>query len=77
MDTVFVERIETASMRNGLVRVRCQATGADGQVYTSADLMIPANAYGQVVGALQNAGQQLREQLEQQRQQQSESETTS
>ena len=77
MSDVVVERLGAVSMRAGLVRVQTLSTGADGSEKVSGEILIPAAQYGQVVGALQNAGQQLREQLEQQRQQQSESEATS
>lgn len=71
METILVEKLGSVSMRGGLVRVQCMATGADGQERVSGEIVIPAVAFGQVAGGLQAAGKQLQERIEQARKEQS------
>lgn len=67
MNDMLVEKLGAVSMRGGLVRIQTQAIGADGEDRVTGEIVIPANQYGQVVGALQNAGQQLQEKIQQAR----------
>ena len=71
MSDLLVEKLGAVSMRGGVVRVQTLSTGADGSERVSGELVIPATAFGQVAGGLQNAGQQLREKIQQARQAQS------
>jgi len=63
---LVIDGINNATLTNGLVRLQVVQTGADGQQRAVEEIAIPAGQYGQVVQALQNAGQQLRQQIEQQ-----------
>ena len=72
MNSMMVERLGSVSLRGGVVRVQCMATGADGEEYVTGELHIPAAQFGQVSGALQNAGRELQQRLEQARKDQSE-----
>ena len=63
MSDIVIEKLGAVSMRNGLVRIQTQATGADGQDRATGEIVIPASQFGQVVGALQNAGQQLQQKI--------------
>ncbi|GEM_PF-2218653 len=72
MSDILIEQLGAVSMRNGMVRVQTQAVGADGELRTTGELVIPANVYGQVVGSLQNAGQQLQARIQEAQQGQSE-----
>jgi len=65
MDFFMVEKLGAVSMRNGVVRVQCITTGADGQDKITGELLIPAIQYTQIVNALQYAGKQLQEKMEQ------------
>jgi len=64
MTHLLTENIRNVSLSNGLVRIECTTTGADGQTRVSGELVIPADQYGTVVKALQNAGQQLQERVQ-------------
>ena len=61
MTHLLTENIRNVSLSNGLVRIECTTTGADGETQVSGELVIPASQYATVVQALQNAGQQLQE----------------
>ena len=61
---LLADDIRNVSLSNGLVRIECTTTGADGQTQVSGELVIPAGQYGTVVKALQNAGQQLQERVQ-------------
>ncbi|MFO7801625.1 MAG: hypothetical protein R6V55_04965 [Desulfovermiculus sp.] len=71
MDITLIEKLGSVSMRGGLVRVQCMATGADGQERVTGELVIPAASFGQVAGGMQAAGKQLQERIEQARKEQS------
>jgi hypothetical protein len=71
METILIEKLGSVSMRGGLVRVQCMATGADGEERVSGEMVIPAVAFGQIAGGLQAAGKQLQERIEQARKEQS------
>jgi hypothetical protein len=71
METILIEKLGSVSMRGGLVRVQCMATGADGEERVSGEMVIPAVAFGQIAGGLQAAGKQLQERTEQARKEQS------
>jgi hypothetical protein len=71
METILIEKLGSVSMRGGLVRVQCMATGADGEERVSGEMVIPAVAFGQIAGGLQAAGKQLQERIEQSRKEQS------
>ena len=64
MNQVLIDNIANVTLSNGVVRLECTTTGADGQTQTAAELLIPAGQYSAVVQALQNAGQQLQEQVQ-------------
>jgi hypothetical protein len=64
MTHLLTESIRNVSLSNGLVRIECTTTGADGQTQVSGELVIPADQYGSVVKSLQNAGQQLQERVQ-------------
>ena len=67
MNSMMIEKLGAVSLRNGIVRIQCIATGADGQEQVTGELVIPAAQYGQVAGGMQTAGKQLQEKLEQAR----------
>ena len=67
MTDIVIEKLGAVSMRSGLVRIQTHATGADGEDRVTGELVIPVSQYGQVVGALQSAGQQLQAKLEEAR----------
>ena len=64
MNQLLIDNISNVTLSNGVVRIECTTTGADGQTQTAAQLLIPAGQYSTVVQALQNAGQQLQEQVQ-------------
>lgn len=72
MEQLIVDRLGSASLSNGVVRIQCQSNGADGQPRPSAELLIPVNQFGQIVGGLQQAGQQLQEKMAAAQQEQAE-----
>ena len=39
-----------SGLRNGVVRIQCIATGADGKEQVTGELMIPAARYGPAAG---------------------------
>jgi hypothetical protein len=65
---LVVDGIHKVSLSNGLIRIQVVQAGADGQTHPVEELAIPASRFGQVLHALQNAGQDLQRQIEQQRQ---------
>ena len=70
MNQFLIENIANVSLSNGVVRIQCTSTGADGETQTAGELVIPAGQYSAVVQGLQNAGQQLQARQEEQKQQQ-------
>lgn len=76
MNEMMVEKLGAVSMRHGVVRIQTQATCADGQDRVTGELVIPASQFGQVVGALTNAGQQLQQKIQQAREAQESEEQT-
>jgi len=70
MNFIMVEKLGSVSMRSGVVRIQCIATGADGTEQVTGELVIPAVQYGIVAGGMQAAGKQLQERLEQARKEQ-------
>lgn len=67
MDFILFEKLGAVSLRNGVIRIQCMATTADGSEQQSGELVIPAVAYGMVAGGFQAAGKQLREKIEEAR----------
>ena len=63
MNQILIENIANASLSNGVVRIQCASTGADGETQTAGELLIPVGQYSAVVQSLQNAGQQLEQQM--------------
>lgn len=63
MDQMIVEKLGSVSMSNGLVRIRCQTAGADGETRDSGELLIPATQFGAIASGLQQAGRQLQEKI--------------
>ena len=72
MNVIMIEKLGSVSLRNGVVRIQCIATGADGTEQVTGELVVPAVQYGQVAGGMQAAGKQLQERLEQARKEQAE-----
>jgi hypothetical protein len=72
MNFIMIEKLGSVSLRNGVVRIQCIATAADGTEQVTGELVIPAVQYGQVAGGLQAAGKQLQERIEQARKEQAE-----
>lgn len=70
MNFIMIEKLGSVSLRNGVVRIQCVATGADGTEQVTGELVIPAIQYGQVAGGMQAAGKQLQERIEQARKEQ-------
>ena len=64
MTQLLTDNIRNVSLSNGLVRIECTTTGADGETHVSGELVVPAGQYSTVVQALQNAGQQLQERVQ-------------
>ncbi|MDD2318054.1 MAG: hypothetical protein PHD57_12015 [Desulfobacterales bacterium] len=73
MNILLIEKLGAVSMRNGMVRIQCIATGADGKDQITGELVIPAVQYGMVAGGMYAAGKQLKEKIEQARAAQEES----
>jgi hypothetical protein len=73
MSFVMIEKLGAVSLKNGMIRVQCMATVADGQDQVTGELLIPAVAFGQVAGGLQAAGKQLQEKIEKARKAQEDS----
>ena len=67
MSDIMIEKLGAVSMRAGVVRIQTMATGADGEDRVSGELVIPASQFGQVVGSLNNAGQQLQAKIQEAR----------
>ncbi len=74
MSVILIEKLGTVSLRNGVIRIQCLATGADGAEQQSGELVIPAVTYGLVAGSFQAAGKQLQEKIEEARKAQQEQE---
>ncbi len=72
MNFIMIEKIGAVSLKNGVVRLQCMATAADGTDQVTGELVIPAIQYGMVAGAFQAAGKQLREKIEEARKAQEE-----
>ena len=66
---LVIDGIQNVSMANGLVRIQIAQVGSDGQSKGVEEIAIPAGQYGNVVQALQKAGQNLRERLQEQQKQ--------
>lgn len=67
MSFIMIEKIGAVSLRNGVIRMQCMATAADGSEQPSGELVIPAVAYGMVAGGFQAAAKQLQEKIEEAR----------
>ena len=76
MSFILIEKLGAVSLRNGVVRIQCMATAADGSEQQSGELVIPAISYGQVAGGFQAAGKQLKEKIDEARKAQEEKEAT-
>ncbi len=74
MSFILIEKLGAVSLRNGVIRMQCMSTAADGTEQLSGELVIPAVSYGMVAGAFQAAGKQLQEKIEQARKAQEEQE---
>lgn len=74
MEYMMVEKLGAVSLSHGVLRIQCQYAGADGESRTAGELLIPASQFGQILGGLQNAGQQLQEKMAEARQAQQEDE---
>lgn len=64
--TILVEGISRASLSNGIVRLQCLRSGADGQRIEAAELLIPAARAGAVAQSLVNALKDIERQLQEQ-----------
>ena len=64
MNQLLIDNIANVTLSNGVVRLQCSTTGADGETRTAGEVLIPAGQYSAVVQSLQNAGQQLQEQVQ-------------
>lgn len=73
---LLIDGIQNVSMANGLVRVQVTRVGADGKSSGVEEIAIPANQYGNVVQALQQAGQNLQQRLQENQKQQEGSQET-
>jgi hypothetical protein len=62
---LVIDAINNVSMSNGLVRIQVVQTGADGKQKAVEEIAIPASQYGNVVTALQRAGQNLQQKAQQ------------
>ena len=69
---LVIDGIQHVSMANGLVRIQVVQTGADGKQKGVEEIAIPSNQYGNVVQALQQAGQNLQQRIQEQQKQQQE-----
>ena len=67
MSVLMIEKLGAVSLKNGMIRLQCMATMADGQDQVTGELLIPAVAFGQVSGGFQAAGKQLQEKIEEAR----------
>lgn len=66
MSHLLVDGISNLSITNGVLRVECTATGADGQPHPSGTLVIPGPVAGQVLQALINGTQELEKKIREQ-----------
>jgi len=71
-DMLLIDGIHNVSMANGLVRIQVSRVGADGKATGVEEIAIPASQYGNVVQALQQAGQNLQQRIQEQQKQQQE-----
>jgi hypothetical protein len=66
---LLIDGIQSVTMANGLVRLQVVQTGADGKQKGVEEIAIPASQFGNVVQALQQAGQNLQQKLQEQQKQ--------
>ena len=69
---LLIDGIQNVSISNSLVRIQVVQTGADGKAKAVEEIAIPAGQYGNVVRALQNAGQDLQQRIQEQQKQRQE-----
>ena len=63
MSQILVDSISTITIHNGVLRIECHATGADGQNHVSGTLVIPGAAANRVMNELIGGMQQLEKKL--------------
>ncbi|MCV6574489.1 MAG: hypothetical protein OIF58_02040 [Cohaesibacter sp.] len=54
-DIMFVEGIRLAALANGVLRIECLYSSANGEEQVSGELLIPANRVGNVIQGLSSA----------------------
>jgi hypothetical protein len=64
---LVVDGINKVNLNGGLVRIEVIRTGADGEQRSVEEIAIPVTKFGQVVAALQQAGQAIRQRIDQAR----------
>lgn len=69
MNQILIDSIGSLSVHNGVLRVVCMASGADGQLQPSGTLVIPGRTAVQVLNALIKGTQELDKKLREQQQQ--------
>lgn len=69
---LVIDGIQNVTMANGLIRLQVVQTGADGKSKGVEEIAIPASQYGNVVQALQQAGQNLQQRIQEQQKSQQE-----
>ena len=69
---LVMDGIQNVTMANGLVRIQVAQVGSDGKQKGVEEIAIPASQYGNVVQALQQAGQNLQQRIQEQQKQQQE-----
>jgi hypothetical protein len=66
MNPILIDGISNLSIHNGVLRVACIATGADGQSHPSGTLVIPGQVATHVLNALIKGTQELEKKLREQ-----------
>jgi hypothetical protein len=66
MNVIFLDRIGTVVIQNGVLRVDCIATGPNSEERPAGTLLIPANQVATVLQSLAGATQELDRRLREQ-----------
>lgn len=63
MSTVLIDRLAHVGLHNGVLRIECVESTANGQERLSGTLLIPGNQAGQVLQTLVAAAQEIEKKL--------------
>ena len=60
---ILVDKLTNATVSNGILRISCAQTAADGSEKPSGEILIPVTRIGAVMGELNGVVAKLREQV--------------